>query len=454
MGYHNQRGDGRYALTSDTGAELAECPSCGASEEPTVVESLYSNLPPRPLVIENPQPLSHSKDMLSVYKGQALWQIYTSDPNDTRERSNYLVPVAQTWNLQKIPHEVTSESIGIGRESCPNDVGYGVEVDEIMAQQGAQTRNVVEYLMLPRARVVNLDGSEDAYEEAKKTKDLPKLFSKKWEGYVVAIKSEAGDDVVVSGIDIAENGNQSWTLTLKKGNLKKFSTGIGESGPSFTYAVCEGRSKAAFKWNGKWVDCSPDCKSFRNQDGTTMKNARYYPRFNQYPSWYLEGFEGNSWAMAQRNLINQASYTPPDPSGMEVGPDYLWMDELSHLIMDPLRFGPIMEQAINNIMTYHTLFVVAEELELDLGIKIVINECRTCKDAYRAGGIEHSRRKGGYVNAEGNVTQPYIYPQTVYDLELEYQGRYGMNSVDKPIAWGVEARGKGLLQNPTQIRID
>ena len=98
--------------------------------------------------------------------------------------------------------------------------------------------------------------------------------------------------------------------------------------------------------------------------------------------------------------------------------------------------------------------VVAEELELDLGIKIVINECRTCKDAYRAGGIEHSRRKGGYVDAEGNVTQPYIYPPTVYDLDLEYQGRYGMNSVDKPIAWGVEARGKGLLQNPTQIRID
>ena len=455
MGWHGGRGDGRYDLTSDTGAELAECPSCGASEAPTVQESHYTNLPPRALMIENPQPLDPSPggDILSWHQGSPLWQIYASDPNDTRERSNYLVPIAGTWNLQAIPSKVSSEETQIGRIACPNDVGFGEDAAAIANAKGAQTRNVVDYLMLPRARIINLDDSEDAYEEAKKDRDLPKLLSKKWKGYVVAIKSESGDDVVVSGIEIAENGNQTWDLTLKKKNINKFSAGIGESGPGFTFAVCEGRSKAAFKWAGKWVDCSPPCTSFRNQDGTLRTTPRHYPRFNQYPQWYWEGFGDKDWERAQRSLVRQNNYVPPDPAGFEIGSKYLWMDELSHLIMDPLRFNPIMEQAINNLMTYHTLYTVAEELQLDLGIKTVINECSTCKAAYQAGGMEKYRKAKGFLDAAGIVRSPFIYPQTVFDLEMEYQKKFGMNAIDKPIAWGIGPDGKKLVSNPTQIRI-
>ena len=451
-------GDGRPAhqylvwLTSDTGSEVAACPQCGAVEWPAVGSS-KAVIPPRSLLIENPQPLSQP-DMLATHQGSPVWQIYVSDPNDARERSNFLVPVAQTWNLQTIPTEATLGDIGIGRTSCPNDVGFGEEVKKMRKTLGAQTRNILDYLMLPRARIINLDGSEDVYADAKRERELPYLLGKKWKDYVIAIKSESGDNVVVGGIESAEDGNQDWELTLRKENLKKFSSGLGESGPGFTYAVCEGRSKAAFQWDGKWVDCSPQCQSFRNQDGTTRKTLRHYPRFNQYPNWYEEAFEGDEWQQAQRNLIRQRGYVPPDSSGFEVGKSYLWMDELSHLIMDPLRYGPIMEQAVSDLQTYHTVYAIAEELDLALMSKTVINECRTCKGAYQAGGMEISRKKQGYVDAAGIVLMPFIYAQEVFDLEMAYQDKLGMNALDKPIAWGVELRGKKMLTNPTQIRID
>ena len=442
----------RVDLTADNGSEVAECPNCGAMEPPAIIKS-RELITPRSLLIENPQPLV-MKDLLSSHQGSPVWQIYVSDPNDARERSNFLVPVAQTWNLQTIPTEATLGDIGIGLQPCPNDVGFGEEVKNMRKTLGAQTRNILDYLMLPRARIINLDGSEHAYADAKRDKEIPSLLSRKWNNYVVAIKSESGDNVVVGGIESAEDGNEDWELTLKKKNLKKFSSGLGESGPGFTYAVCEGRSKAAFQWDGKWVDCSPQCQSFRNQDGTTRNTLRHYPRFNQYPNWYEDAFQTDEWQHAQRNLIQQRGYVPPDSSGFEVGQSYLWMDELSHLIMDPLRYGPIMNKAVSDLQTYHSVYSIAEELDISLMIRTVINECRTCKGAYQAGGMEISRQGQGYVDAAGIVLMPFIYAQEVFDLEMEYQAEFGMNAVNKPIAWGVEDLGKKMLRTPTQIRID
>lgn len=445
--------DGRVWLTSPNGAEVAACPECGAMEPPIVMKS-REILPPRALVIENPQPLNESVDIISSHQGQAVWQIYVSDPADPRERSNFMVPIAQAWNLQKIPTEVTVGEVGIGRSSCPNDVGFAKAITAIKETEGEKTESIVNYLALPRARVIN-DGfkTTDEFKEAKSEREIPLLFGKKPLGYVVCIKEDKGDEVVVSGIEPAEDGTVGWTLTLNKKDLEFFSTGLGESGPNFTYAVCEGRSKAAFKWNGKWVDASPPCKSFRAQDGTNLKKARQYPRFNQYPDWYWEAFESDEWKYAQNALIQNSNYQPEDPAGFEVG-EYLWMDELSHLIMDPIRYGPIMEQAVNDLQTYHATKVIAQEIDLDLGSKTSINECQTCKSAYTLGGIEKARMADGFVTAAGVVKIPFLYPQEVYDAEVEYQKQFGMNQIDKPIAWGVEGRGKDMVSNPTQIRID
>ncbi len=445
--------DGRIWLTSPNGSEVAACPQCGAMEPPIVLQS-REILPPRPLVIENPQPLNESVDIISSHQGQPVWQIYVSDPSDPRERSNFLVPVAQSWNLQKIPTEVTVGEVGIGRSFCPNDVGFAASVKAIKDAEGAKTESIVKYLALPRAKISNDSfKTEDWFKELKMEKKIPELLGKKPLGYVVCIKEDKGDDVVVSGIEVAEDGTVGWTMTLPKKDLDYFSTGLGESGPNFTYAVCEGRSKAAFKWNGKWVDASPPCKSFRAQDGTTLKTARQYPRFNQYPDWYWEAFESDEWKYAKSALIQNRDYEPEDPAGFELG-DYLWMDELSHLIMDPLRYGPVMEQAVNDVMTYHETKVIAQEIDLDLGSKTAINECQTCKKAYALGSIEKCREADGYVDSAGVVKIPFLYPQEVYDLEVQYQEKFGMNQIDKPIAWGVEGRGKEMLSNPTQIRID
>jgi hypothetical protein len=377
-----------------------------------------------------------------------------SDPADPRERSNFLLPVAQVWNLQAIPTEVTVTEVGIGRSSCPNDVGFMAGVAAIKEAEGEKTDSIINYLALPRARITNKDFKDtDEFKEARDEKKIPRLLGQKPLGYVVCIKEDKGDEVVVSGIEPAEDGTIGWTLTMDKKDLKFFSTGLGESGPNFTYAVCEGRSKAAFKWNGKWVDASPPCKSFRGQDGKTLKTARQYPRFNQYPDWYWEAFESDEWEWAKRKLLQNRSYEPEDPSGFELG-EYLWMDELSHLIMDPLRYGPIVEGAVNDLMTYHTTKVIAQEIDLDLGTKTSINECQTCKKAYTLGSIQKCREADGFVDVAGNMKVPMLYPEEVFVLEVEYQDKFGMNQIGKPLAWGVEARGKDMLSNPTQIRID
>ena len=78
----------------------------------------------------------------------------------------------------------------------------------------------------------------------------------------------------------------------------------------------------------------------------------------------------------------------------------------------------------------------------------------TCKKAYQAGGIEKSRQAEGFVNSDGETRAAFLYPQEVFDLEIKYQEKFGMNILDKPIAWGVEGRGKDMLSNPSQIRID
>ena len=450
--YGNRAHYNREWLTNNHGAEVSKCPYCGAMEPPVVMEG-KDILPPRALVIENPQPLGQ-RDKLSKHQGQDVWQIFLSDPSDPRERSNYLVPIAQAWNLQEIPTEVTAAQIGIGRDPCPNDVGFGQQLKDFKEKEGAKTRSIVEYLALPRARVKNKAFSKtDEFREAAKEKKIPELFAIKPLGYVVCIKEDKGDEVVVSGIEPAQDGTTGWTLTMKKKDLDFFSQGLGESGPNFTYAVCEGRSRAAFKWNGEWVDASPPCKSFRGQDGKTLKTARQYPRFNQYPDWYWEAFEDDEWSHAKARFIESREFQPADPAGFELG-DYMWMDELSHLIMDPIRYGPIMEQGMNDLQTYHTPKSIAEEIDLDLGSKTIINECQTCKKAYQMGGIEKSRAANGFVTKEGVAKMPFIYPQEVFDLEMEHQEKFGMNQIGKPIAWGVEGRGKDMLSNPTQIRID
>lgn len=453
--HQNTRYDGRVWLTDMSGRETAACPQCGGMEPPTVLESKQL-LQPRPLVIENPQPLSQA-DVLARHEEQVMWQMYLSDPGDSRERSNFLVPVAQAWNLQKIPTEVTSKETGVGHLACPNDVGFQQGVNDMKDAEGDKSESIVDYLALPRARVITIKGIyEDDYKKAKKDNAIPTIFAKKPEGYVVCVKSESGDTVTVSGIEVAENGKVGWTLKLEKKQLDYFSKGLGESGPNFTYAVCEGRSNAAFKWQGKWVDCSQPCVSYRSQDGKTLKRPRQYPRFNQYPEWYLEGYESQEWKRVKNNLIRDAP--SPDPAGLQVGESYLWMDELSHLIMDPLRYGPIVEGAVSNLMSYHTVNTISEEINLDIGSKTVILECQTCKKAYQAGGIEKSRQAEGFVNSNGETTAPFLYPQDVFDLEMEYQKEWGMNILDKPIAWGVVAdtnhNGKKMLSNPTQIRID
>ena len=453
-------GDTRVWLVDEQGREQHKCKVCGSAEPPIVKESkAYAE--PKPLVIENMQPLPQS-DIMTSHNGGPVWQIYISDPSDRRERSNFLVPVPQVWTLKAIPTEVEVSEAGLMQSSCPNDVGFGNAVKAINDVEGEQTATVKDYLSLPRAKIVAMSiSSKQAYDTAKSQNKLPQVLANKWQDYVVCIVNESGDEITVSGITPAKDGTIDWRLKLQRSDLEFFSTGLGESGPNFTYAVCEGRSRAAFKWNGQWVDVSPQCKSYRAQDGSVLSSPRYYPRFNQYPTWYADVMndvdeEGNLVILerTRSKYVQNQNYQPPDPNGFSLDKDYLWMEEMSHIIMDPNRYGPLIEGKVEALQTYHTVKAIAEELDLNIGQRTIVNECQTCKSAYRAGGIEISRKNEGYVNDQGIVKSPFIYPQEVYDLEVKYQSEFGMNALNKPLAWGVEAKGKQLLQDPDKIRVE
>ena len=451
--------DSRVWLVDESGREQHKCPVCYSAEPPIVKES-RAYAPPKPLVIENKQPLPQS-DIMTSHNGQPVWQIYISDPSDRRERSNFLVPCPQAWMLKKIPTEVEVNEIGLGQSSCPNDIGFNNAVEQLNDVEGEQTATVKDYLSLPRAKIIGMSAASLADYEAKKAQNkLPSVLATKWQDYVVCIVNENGNEITVSGMTPAKDGTIDWRLKIQRSDLKFFSTGLGESGPNFTYAVCEGRSRAAFKWNGQWVDCSPPCKSYRAQDGSNLKNPRTYPRFNQYPTWYVDVWNDedednyNKMSRMRSRYIQNSNYREPDPNGLLLGKNYEWMEELSHIIMDPTRFGPLLEGKVESLQTFHTVKAIAEELDLNIGQRTIVNECQTCKAAYRAGSIKTSRKNQGYLNDDGTTRNPFLYPQEVYDLEIKYQEEYGMNQLDKPIAWGVEGRGKALLQDPDKIRVE
>jgi|MDTC01.2.fsa_nt_gb hypothetical protein len=196
--------------------------------------------------------------------------------------------------------------------------------------------------------------------------------------------------------------------------------------PGYTFDVCEGRSRKAYK-NEKdvWIDDSPPCYSYiDNKTGETTSQMREYARWSEIPQY--AGGDGKQ-------------YLGPNPN--------------VQLIQDWLKSTKQLKSASLASPVYHYVDVIAERIDVDLGTKMVVFECKTCKNIVEAGGIIPYRQNNGQCDENGLALDNFS--QAVLDAEIEYQNEYPMeNDLGEPCptAWGIDAsgdhQGKKMLANP------
>ena len=217
----------------------------------------------------------------------------------------------------------------------------------------------------------------------------------------------------------------------------KLAYGIGpadcQTNEGFTYLVAEGRSrKANIGRNGKWIDESPECISYRSKEGITLPTPRTYPRWNHIPRYADPASTHNS-------------YLGPNPS--------------THIVMDWHKSSKSVAAFISAPHTFHTVVEIAKMNDVDVGQSTLVYECLTCKGAVDKGGMLEYRISKGKANIDG--TTRGSFPQEVLDAELKYQSEFPLKNdagKDVVVAWGVTTgsqNGKEMLKNPAKkIRID
>ena len=356
-----------FLLKDGDGDPLLACPKCGAEDTPTVEEIPGLYYTPRVMKLMNPQPLSSESMSALTYRGNPVYNLYMESSVNTEYK--LLLPLPQVNTLRPIPEQPEIQQTSMDFSPCPNDVGMGVMVKDI------------------------LDNANEKLQNAQKA--------------------------------------------LSSAMKEQFGLGPADAQTSkgFTFLVTEGRScKAKLDLlNRKWIDDSPDCKSYRSRDGALLTSPRSYARWNYVPTY-------------------------ADPTSIHN--DYLGPNPETHIVMDWLKISQNVSVFVASPIPYHTTQQVGEIINEDIGKKTVIMECLTCKGAVAANGILNYRISTGQVAPNGDVLRNF--PQAVIDAELAFENEYPLeNNRGKPlpVAWGVIAsaqhNGKEMLENPARrIRID
>jgi len=362
--YHAQN---PFLLKDSDGDPLPACPYCGAEDSPTVEEIPGLYYTPRVMKLMNPQPLGSESMSGLTYRGKSVYNLYIE--SSVNDEYKLLLPLPQTNTLRPIPEQPEIQETSIGFTPCPNDVGMGVMVENI------------------------LDNANEKLQKAQ-------------EELSGAMKEQFG-----------------------------LGPADAQTSKGFTFLVAEGRSRKAKLdlFNRKWIDDSPDCKSYRAKDGALLTNPRSYARWNHVPTYADPTSTHNK-------------YLGPNPE--------------THIVMDWLRISQNVSVFVESPIPYHTTNQVGEIINEDIGKKTVIMECLTCKGAVAAKGIMNYRISTGQLAPDGSVLGNF--PQAVIDAELAYENKYPLqNNRGKPVpvAWGIIAsgdhNGKEMLENPARrIRID
>ena len=156
---------------------------------------------------------------------------------------------------------------------------------------------------------------------------------------------------------------------------------LGITSPGYTFVVCEGRSREAYKdrKTNKWIDVSPMCASYHNRMApeVPLDSPFYYPRWTQTPANDLRppslatGTEGAVIENIGVYYWNHADHFSQD--------QYLTNDYLAQF-MGGTSGSPTLEKKFHDFKE-----VCNPIISTEAGEYYRVFECSTCKGMYDMG---------------------------------------------------------------------
>jgi hypothetical protein len=203
------------------GEPLDACPqrNCRATDYPPLQEVPNLYYQPRPMKIMNSQPLSADTATGGTYKRQPVFTLYLESP--VTDAYKLILPLPQVMTLNPIPNEAQISTLTKAKNTCPNDVGAGVEEEEAIKEANEELQKKQKE-MVQQAMTLSADATE---------------------------------------ADAQTNTGFTFDVCEGRSHTAYYDFSIS-----------------------KWIDDSPPCKSFR-KDGTTLTKSREYPRWSEIPSY-------------------------------------------------------------------------------------------------------------------------------------------------------------------------
>lgn len=446
--------------------------------------------PPMRMKIVNPQPLSRGDMGGSMRSGQLdetggfIWAIRMDCPQ--APEFALMQMQLQGWTLMPIPSApIGPPETGQGIQLCPNDVeglAYGEVAQKRLEEKMKEVEVKEDSRELLTTSLVNLDGDapdgsgtmKDYWRKLQNDAEVPQKVVVGTKVQVINPDRKAEFQTITTGdlmkyrpTDAIENPyGRNWEAQVRTENVllpPGEDSLLGITAPGFTFVVCEGRSREAYKnKRNRWVDVSPECVSYHNRMApeVPLDEPFYYPRWTQTPATDLR----------------------PPKKGEREGyvidndGDYYW-NHTTHFSQDQIVINDYLAQFMGGTggepaleKRFHDFgFACDPIIQTDKGVYYNIYECQTCKDKYDiarqmqsdgtyttgAASRKYWENKG-LVDDEGKTTNDEVFPQECIEAAEEQEE-------DNPANFGVEddlmqgmGRGGGrtakeMLENPRLV---
>lgn len=346
------------------------------------------------------------------------------------------------WSGIEIPSGPESgPDTGMSVMLCPNDKQYESEATaELRRKELADKASDIDITdgdTLLETVLVNLDGlnregdnMKEAFTSAQNKSEIP--LSVRVNGRVQFLPNTVKNDddfVTITTPQLlkyrpfdvmTDLPGRTWRFEVRKENIllpPEEDSPLGESAPGYTFVVCEGRSRDCFTsiTGRRIIDMSDKNISYRDRaTGMPSNTPRTYPRWTQTPEWDV-----------------RPDGIPGDPDYVINNGNYLWNSD-THMAQDRYRTNTYLNTFMPNAATgeptlnprYHTFRELPPPtVDVESSEVHIFYECQTCKDMWSIGddmmaagtyepgaAVTEYYRRRGYVDEDGNITQPRVFP--------------------------------------------
>jgi hypothetical protein len=475
--------EGQYFWSPHEGMTM-NCQYCGGwKPEDRERDPEWRLNPPMQLRILNSQPLEARDISSGISVGNpydnsgTVWKIRLECPQN--EQYGVLQETLQFWSLCPLPTQPAGPPIpGMGIQLCPNDVEAEIS-GEVRAKKLAEAGKDIEivdeghYLT---TKLVNLKGKapdgtkmEKYWKNLQDQMEVPKKIIVGSQVQVIDPDPSKKFQTITTGDllkyrptdEITSLYGREWEAEVRTENIMlppDEDSLLGVTAPGFSFVVCEGRSREAFRnrLTNKWIDASPECRSYhdRSNPGTPFKTPITYPRWTQTP---------------------ESDIRPPlkgETQGRIISADgtYYW-NHTDHFAQDQLIVNDYLAQflggsgGIPTLMTKYHRFEESCDPLIDVmaGQYIQVYECHTCEKMWNIGrelqrdgeyapgkaSLTYYQTVRNYVGTDGITLDENVFPQECLEGVMEKEGDNIANfGVEDSVMTGM---GRGGSQPPDKV---